>query len=134
MAPVFSPDTLAGKVAVVTGGAEAPAGPPPWSSPEPGPMSSASTKSAELEPGAREITASGLIPGLTDIASTRHEDPHARAVEEGGKQPLGDATEDEAAAGQALTAEAPPGAPRIRPGPTTPRRRWCSRPRTRRGR
>jgi NAD(P)-dependent dehydrogenase (short-subunit alcohol dehydrogenase family) len=77
-------------------------------------------KSAALELGGYGITVNAVIPGLIDTALTRHEDRYAQAISSAGREPSGNAGEDEQTAKQVLTAKTPLGVPWIDPADVAP--------------
>jgi NAD(P)-dependent dehydrogenase (short-subunit alcohol dehydrogenase family) len=77
-------------------------------------------KSAALELGAHRITVNAVIPGLIDTALTRHEDRYAQAVSSAGREPTGDARQDEQTAREVLAAKTPLGVPWIDPADVAP--------------
>jgi len=77
-------------------------------------------KSAALELGRHGITVNAVIPGLIDTALTRHEDRYAQAILSSGKQPSGDAGQDEATAAEGLAAKLPLGVPWLPPEAVAP--------------
>lgn len=77
-------------------------------------------KSAALELGPHGITVNALIPGLIDTALTRHSDRYAQAITAAGREPSGDADEDEATAKRLLAAESRLGVPWISPVDVAP--------------
>jgi NAD(P)-dependent dehydrogenase (short-subunit alcohol dehydrogenase family) len=77
-------------------------------------------KSAALELGAHGITVNAVIPGLIDTALTRHEDRYAQAISSAGREPTGDAKQDEQTAREVLAAKTPLGVPWIDPADVAP--------------
>ena len=77
-------------------------------------------KSAALELGRHKITVNALVPGLIDTALTRHEDRYAQALQVAGKEPTGDAAEDEKAAAEGLAKKLPLGMPWLPPDAMAP--------------
>jgi NAD(P)-dependent dehydrogenase (short-subunit alcohol dehydrogenase family) len=77
-------------------------------------------KSAALELGSYGITVNAVIPGLIDTALTRHEERYAQAISSGGREPSGQAEQDEATARQLLAAKSPLGVPWIDPADVAP--------------
>jgi NAD(P)-dependent dehydrogenase (short-subunit alcohol dehydrogenase family) len=77
-------------------------------------------KSAALELGAHGITVNAVIPGLIDTVLTRHEDRYAQAISSAGREPTGDAKQDEQTAREVLAAKTPLGVPWIDPADVAP--------------
>jgi NAD(P)-dependent dehydrogenase (short-subunit alcohol dehydrogenase family) len=61
-----------------------------------------------------------VIPGLIDIALTRHEDRYAQVLQEAGREPSGDTVADEAAAHDIVQNKSPLGVPWIEPEDVAP--------------
>lgn len=71
-------------------------------------------KSAAAELGAYGITVNAVVPGLINTPLTRHEERYAQVLEDAGRQPQGDSTDEETAK-KILIAKTPLAVPWIEP-------------------
>ena len=77
-------------------------------------------KPTALKMDAHGITVNAVIPGLIDTPLTRHEQRYAQALQEGGKEPTGNPTEDEEQTKKALLAKTPLSVPWVEPEAVAP--------------
>lgn len=71
-------------------------------------------KSAAAELGVHGITVNAVVPGLINTPLTRHEERYAQVLEDAGRQPQGDSTDEETAK-KILIAKTPLAVPWIEP-------------------